>query len=89
MIADVKEILVDLGQPSYVFLDAGSLLLMDICVCGYFVVYGVKFNLVWYRGHNNFQMIAMLYGAYGSCSLLKLESAVFFPKKGSAEAKST
>ena len=40
MIADVKEILVDLGQPSYVFLDAGSLLLMDICVCGYFVVYG-------------------------------------------------
>jgi hypothetical protein len=37
MMADVKEMLVDVGQPSYVFMDAGSVLLIDICVCGYFV----------------------------------------------------
>ena len=38
--ADVKEISIEVGQPSSVILDAGSVLLMDICVCGYFVVYG-------------------------------------------------
>jgi len=42
--ADVKEMLVDVGQPSYVFMDAGFVLLIDICVCGYFVYIEFKSN---------------------------------------------
>ena len=37
MMADVKEISIEVGQPSSVILDAGSVLLMDICVCSYCV----------------------------------------------------